>query len=41
MNEYEKVSKEVNEWIEKNPGVTETEIVKYIYIKLGKRFSFD
>ena len=41
MNNLDKYVEQIKEYIKTNPEITETEIIKYVYIDLGKRFSFD
>ena len=41
MCNLDKYVEKVKEYIEKNPGLTENEIIMYVYLDLGERFKFD
>lgn len=41
MSKMEQYIKKVEEFISKNKDLTEMEIIRYVYLDLGKRFSFN
>jgi hypothetical protein len=41
MSKLEEYVENIKKYIAQNEGLTETEIIRYVYLDLGKRFSFD
>ena len=41
MNALDKFVEKVKQYINRHPRMTEDEIIRYVYIKLGKKLSFD
>ena len=41
LNELDKYIEQIKGYKSKNPQLTELELVRYVYIDLGKRLSFD
>ena len=41
MNNLDKYVEQMKNYIAEHPRITETEIIRYVYLDLGKRFSFD
>lgn len=41
MSELDKYVEKIKEYIKQNPNITEEKIIRYVYLDLGQRFSFD
>lgn len=41
MNNLDKYVEQIKRYIAENPEMTETEIIRYVYLDLGKRFTFN
>ena len=41
MSELDKYVEKIKEYIKQNPNITEENIIRYVYLYLGQRFSFD
>ena len=41
MSELDKYVEKIKEYIKQNPNITEEKLIRYVYLDLGNKFSFD